>query len=219
MPRGLRVNIFPAGRSCSTTLLEKWEKEALESSIRFMNILLEEEKKLYTVSSTSLKELTYKVLKFKSDTEFTKRETSLQISVDRYYQILKERKHKQYIRDLTEFKEKRAFNFSGRVEKKNSRPSDISSSDIESSDSELRGQSYTNYRQNWPRGPRSWRGRNTRGRAPRGYQNMQPSADFSHASSSSQMGPSQMPPIGPSFLEKGMPYSLRENRWTQSYRY
>lgn len=45
VPKGLRINITPAGRSCSPELLARWEEAANNSSIRFMTILLEEEKK------------------------------------------------------------------------------------------------------------------------------------------------------------------------------
>lgn len=77
-----------------------------------MQILLEEEQRPYEESSNKLKELTETALKFKTDPDSTRRETSLQTSIECFYTTLKDRKHKQFLRDLNEFREKRAYNFS-----------------------------------------------------------------------------------------------------------
>lgn len=59
----------------------------------------------------NLKSLTKEALKFKTETDFSRRENLLQTSVDTFYAIIKERKHKQFLRDLKELKEKRAFDY------------------------------------------------------------------------------------------------------------
>lgn len=94
--------------------------------MRLMNILMEEEKKLFSKSSD-------KALKLKTEADFSRRENLLQTSVDRFYMTIKERKHKQLLRDLRDFKEKRAFDY---LHSENKTGVQVSSSDIESSDSE-----------------------------------------------------------------------------------
>lgn len=216
VPKGLRVNISPAERSRSVELIEKWEKEALSSSLRFMQILLEEEKRVYENSSKNLKEITDKALKFKGEPEFAKKETALQTSVEKFYCLLKERKHKQFLRDLNDFKEKRAFSF---TKDKSERATDLSSSDFESSDSERRREGGF-YRGRGSR--RAWgkkRGQKWRGNYGGNYGgNYQPSGAMSLPSSSVPPYPVGIPPAqnssssasSESFLEaQGPPYQLR----------
>lgn len=76
-----------------------------------MQIMLEKEQRLYEESSTRLKELAENALKLKTDPDFARRESSLHTSVECFYTTLKDRKHKQFLRDLQEFREKRAYNF------------------------------------------------------------------------------------------------------------
>lgn len=223
VPKGLRVNIVPATRSRSAELLEIWEKEALNSSLRFLQILIEVEKKTYEVSAKNLKELVDKTLKFKGEAEFAKKETALQTSVERYYNLLKERKHNQFVRDLSEFKEKRAFNFS---QENNERVVEASSSDFESSDSEQRG--YRGGFSNFGRGGKRGKGRGgkkqQKWKGNYGNRNYQPNTSSSLPSSS--VPPQHVPPqygdaqgTAPSlpsassttFLEaRGPPYNLRK---------
>lgn len=47
VPKGIRFKLSPSPRTKSPGVLEKWETELIESSLRLMNILLEEEKKLF----------------------------------------------------------------------------------------------------------------------------------------------------------------------------
>ncbi|XP_056414027.1 uncharacterized protein LOC130356466 [Hyla sarda] len=138
VPKGLRVNILPAERSRTDNLLKKWEQEALASSFRFMNILLDEERIALDNSSKRLKESIDAILRFKTDPEFTRREAVLESLVDKFYTLLKNRKHKQFIRDLSEFREKRAFVFQEKTVGEYPL-TEASTSDLESSDSERRG--------------------------------------------------------------------------------
>lgn len=138
VPKGLRINISPASRSRSTILLTKWEKELTESLLRLMHILLEEEKTIFESTSTKLKGLIEQTVKYKGDPDFSRRELALQNSVEKYQITLTERKHKQYVRDLLEFKEKKAYQFLATKE------TDISSSDIESPDSGQNRRPYYN---------------------------------------------------------------------------
>ncbi|CAJ0915644.1 unnamed protein product [Ranitomeya imitator] len=99
-----------------------------------MKLLLEEEKKILGTTSKQLNELIEKTLQFKSDPDFNKKESTLQISVERYQNQLKNRKHTQFMRDSEEFKTDKAYNFSG-VDT----VSEISSSEAECSDTEGSG--------------------------------------------------------------------------------
>lgn len=156
VPKGLRINISPARRSKSDTLLKKWEKELTESSLRLMRILLEEEKLIYTSTSTKLEELIEQTLKLKSDPDFSRREVTLQNSVEKYQTSLKTRKHNQYVRDLSEFKDNKAYQFL------TTKDTEVSSSDVENSDIEPSGRTYYN---NYQYTTRGWgRGRGGGGR-------------------------------------------------------
>ncbi|CAJ0936833.1 unnamed protein product [Ranitomeya imitator] len=91
----------------------------------------EEEKKTLENSSTKLKELVDNILKFKSDPEFINKEESLKNSVEKFHLEIKERKHKRFVKDCSEFKEKRAY---PSLQVTTATRGDISSSDIDSSD-------------------------------------------------------------------------------------
>lgn len=74
-----------------------------------MNILLEEERINLKNTTMKLKGMIELALKLKSESDFNKKELELQNSIDKFTSILKERKHKQFVKDLTEFKENRAY--------------------------------------------------------------------------------------------------------------
>lgn len=159
VPNGLRINISPAPRSRSEQLLDNWEKELTNSSVRLLQILLDEEKKILETTSTNLKGLIDQVLKFKNDPEFARKEQNLQSNIEKFQNSLKDRKHKQYLRDLQDFKDKKAYQFLSGWE------SEASSSDLEASDTER--SSKTNYfgKRGQGRGRSAYRGwRANRGR-------------------------------------------------------
>lgn len=134
VPRGLRINILPAPRVRSTQLLETWEKELTSSSVRLMQILLEEEKRNLEITSKNLKSLIDQTLKFKNDPEFSRKEENLQGNIEKFQNVLKDRKHKQFKKDTQEFKDNKAYQFLSEKEKE--RESEASSSDLEASDTE-----------------------------------------------------------------------------------
>ncbi|XP_075208170.1 uncharacterized protein LOC142313072 [Anomaloglossus baeobatrachus] len=137
IPRGLRIPLVPATRSRSPALLEQWEKESRAASLRFLQILLTEEKLTLNKTTSKLTEQIALSLKYKNDPDFHKKELLLQNSVERFQNTLKERKHQKFIRDLTEFRENTAYDFLREKEKeKGNPPTDISCSDLEASDIE-----------------------------------------------------------------------------------
>ncbi|KAM4038358.1 uncharacterized protein ACNLHF_016669 [Anomaloglossus baeobatrachus] len=56
-------------------------------------------------------ELISDILKSKTESDFKTRELSLKSSVDRYCTTLKERKHKRFVRDLADFRDRQAYSF------------------------------------------------------------------------------------------------------------
>lgn len=86
--------------------LETLEQEAIVSSLRFMHFLLEEVKNIS--SSYRQKKLIETSLKLKSELDFIRRESILQTFIEN---SLIDRKHKQFIRDLSEFKERLTYRF------------------------------------------------------------------------------------------------------------
>lgn len=203
VPKGLRLRLTPAARSRSATLLTQWEKELTNSSLRLMNILLIEEKNTLELTSIKLKELIEQALKFKGDPEFVRRELILQNNIEKYQGSLKDRKHKQYIRDLIEFKEKRAYQF---LQEKDT---DISSSEARYESDTSRRQGYNNqdqseYRTRGRRGDRRWyspRQQNFSGESnpPNPYRGKRGTSRSSFAS----------PFL---FFRGGIPYELRERK-------
>lgn len=213
VPKGLRLRLIPAARSRSATLLLQWEKELTNSSLRLMNILLTEEKNTLEHTSIKLKELIELALKFKGDPEFVRRELILQNNIEKYQGSLKDRKHKQYIRDSIEFKEKRAYQF---LQEKDT---DISSSEAGSESDNSRRQGYnnrdqSNYRRG-RRGDRRWQSPREQNfsegemNPPNSYRGKRGKRGGPRSSSSTSPLPSSS-----SFLEGrgGVPYGLRERK-------
>lgn len=46
VPRGLRINLTPSSKFTSSEFRTKWEQEATKSSLRLMNLLVEEARKV-----------------------------------------------------------------------------------------------------------------------------------------------------------------------------
>lgn len=218
VPKGLRIKITPAIRSRTTTLLTRWEKELTDSSIRLMTILLEEEKVTLEESSKKLKDTIDQALKHKNDPEFVRRELLLQNNIEKYQSSIKERKHKQYKRDLAEFKDKCAYQYLWTKE------TDVSSTDIESSDTE--GNNYTYPRGSYQRGGRNrkrgggrnrnrgaarWHSPNRQDMGERDNRGLAPYPPQTHTTSGTGPSTSSSPPP---FLESngGAPYGLRDRR-------
>lgn len=203
IPKGLRIPIFPAERISSPGLLVHWEQELTDSSLRLMNLLLTEERVFFGHSSTKLKELIDLVLSFKGDPDFNKRESSLQTAVERFQGLIKERKHRQFNKDLKEFREKRAY----QQDKKSLPPSEseLSSSEQEFSDydsAQVRGR-------NQPRRGHRGRGRPNR-RWPRSHgQRGRDGGSFSSSPPSTSMA-TTVPNTRGDFLSKDSPYQLRD---------
>ncbi|XP_056407823.1 uncharacterized protein LOC130303808 [Hyla sarda] len=150
VPKGLRIAISPALRSRTPTLMSKWEKEATESSLRFMNLLLEEERNTLDSTTKKLQESIDIALKLKQDPEFAKKDTELKNNIEKFKHSLKDRKHKQFIRDLNDFRDNKAYNFLNQQPYQGTE-TEISSSETDASDSER-----PNY-QSWNRSPYSTR--------------------------------------------------------------
>lgn len=72
----------------------KWEKDATASSLRFMNLLLEEEKSNLTLLESQLKEQIDITKKFKHEAEYSNKEKQLEGTLERSQYNVKERKHK-----------------------------------------------------------------------------------------------------------------------------
>lgn len=160
VPKGLRITILPALRSRSTDLMKKWEEEATASSLRLMKLLLAEEKLTLEKTSAQLKSTIEEALKLKSEADFQKKETELQSNIEKYTALLKERKHLQFVRDLTEFRENRAYTFLYTNPRPKPNQSDISSSDADYSDSDRKTNKKTS---GFRRSPYSTRQRNRGG--------------------------------------------------------
>ncbi|XP_044160840.1 uncharacterized protein LOC122945737 [Bufo gargarizans] len=165
VPRGMRIPFLPSNRIQSPEFRKKWEKEAVESSLRLMALLLEEEKALHTKNTTLLQEQIAEVSKFSSNSEFTRKEVFLQQTVERFTAQLKERKHSQFLRDKADFKEGRILDFATKTARTLEVETEPSSSEGET---ELEGTSYQNsqYPIFQPSNKGS-RGRGGRGRNPR----------------------------------------------------
>ncbi|CAJ0941725.1 unnamed protein product [Ranitomeya imitator] len=108
VPRGLRINLLVGNRHKNPTFIHKWEREATESSLCFMQILLEEKATLATLSD-KLKEHIEITKSFSKETDFATKETKLQTHIERFQYHLKERKHRQYLRDIQDFKDNKAY--------------------------------------------------------------------------------------------------------------
>lgn len=147
VPRGLRVSLQPSERVKSETLKVKWEKEATSSSLRFMRLLLEEEKITLQNLTKKLEDQIDTTLKFRSDPDFEAKEVDLQSKLIKHQAYIKQRKHSLFLRDSVDFKEGRAYVFPsrGNNNKFKGGDTDISSSEAELSEPE-RGGSFKNQR-------------------------------------------------------------------------
>lgn len=126
VPKGLRITLLQIFGSDETL--------GTGGSLKLMNLLLEEERLILEKTSQKRKSTIEVALKLKGETDFQKKETELQNSIEKYTALLKERKHTQFVRDLTEFRENKAYRFlTPQIRTGNS---DISSSEAELSDSE-----------------------------------------------------------------------------------
>lgn len=136
VPRGLRITLIPSARCQNPTFLTKWEKLATDSSIGLMTLLLEEERQNLSTLETKLKEHIEIVKKFEKEPEYTVKETTLQTNIEKFQYHIKDRKHKQFIRDVSDFKENKAYSF---APVRNTRPpdTDISTTETDVSDSDL----------------------------------------------------------------------------------
>lgn len=164
VPRGLRSTLTPSNRCRNPTFMVKWEKEATASSIRFMHLLVEEEKTNLTQAEIKLKEQIEITKKFEHEAEYTIKEKKLQGTIERFEYHLKDRKHKQYQRDCLDFKEHRAYSFVPRQGLRETEV-DISSTDTDYSDTD-RDQSGRggNYQQQTRGGKGSGKGRGKQSR-------------------------------------------------------
>ncbi|XP_044142548.1 uncharacterized protein LOC122932281 isoform X2 [Bufo gargarizans] len=225
VPRGLRIRIRPADRISSPGFLVRWEDTLTHNSLSLMKLLLDEERLLFESTSKKLREKIDTALKLKEDPEFARREASLQSAVVRFQTLIKERKHRQFVRDLGDFRENRAY-IATQSQVSESEPS---SSDVDTSDTESRPKPrYVPSNRGRPdsrrQGGRRWSGQSGyRGRGGgyrgQGYQHPLPVYQPPPSTGSSQNHQSQQPPpsaasaassSSSSFLEKGViPYSLR----------
>ncbi|XP_075719837.1 uncharacterized protein LOC142760524 [Rhinoderma darwinii] len=90
VPRGLRVPIVPASRLKTSNIKERWEQEITGSSLRFMQILVEEEIIQFDHISVELKK-EIEIVKTLVDTPgFDKKDKILQQSLERFTNNLKE---------------------------------------------------------------------------------------------------------------------------------
>lgn len=163
VPRGLRITLAPANRCRNPTFMANWEREATCSSIKFMHLLLEEEKTRLTSLDTQLQEQIEITKKFENESEYVAKEKLLEGTLERFQFHLKDRKHKQFIRDSLDFKENRAYSFAPRVPHKEVE-TELSSTETDFSDTdrENTGRGYRTYNRR-----RGGRGRN-RGNKSRG---------------------------------------------------
>lgn len=157
VPRGLRITLTPANKHRSPEFMLKWEKEATAASIKLMQLLLEEEKSSFSLLESQLKEQIEICKKFEDESEFANKEKQLQNTLEKHQFHLKDRKHKQYVRDSTDFKEQRAYSFVNNQAQREPETEVSSTDDTEISDSD---RDITN------RGPKQHpRGRGGKGRS------------------------------------------------------
>lgn len=138
VPRGLRVTLTPSNRLRNQELMKKWEKEATDSSLRFMRLLLEEEKNNLEKAKNKLKEQIEVTVKFKQDADYKPKEIQLQNVIERFQFNLKERKHAQFVRDLQDFRDNCAYTLLERRDRRE-QETDLSSSDTDCRDSDNPG--------------------------------------------------------------------------------
>lgn len=74
-----------------------------------MKILLDEERVNLVTLEHKLKENIEIAKKFQTEAEYTQKEKQLQAAVERYQYHIKERKHRQFTRDLADFKDNKVY--------------------------------------------------------------------------------------------------------------
>lgn len=89
-------NIVP---SSNPVFMNKWEQEATAISIKFMHLLLEEEKSGLVTLESQLKGQIDITRKLEQESEYLIKEKQLQGTLERFQFHIKERKHKQFLRD------------------------------------------------------------------------------------------------------------------------
>ncbi|XP_044147272.1 solute carrier family 22 member 7 [Bufo gargarizans] len=80
-----------------------------------MTLLLEGEKTVYNKKTQALQEQRAATNKFSGNSDFARKELILQQNIERFTAQLKERKHTQFLRDTTDFKEGRILEFGART--------------------------------------------------------------------------------------------------------
>lgn len=135
VPRGLRISVTPVQKQRSPGFTTRWEQLATKSSLQLMTLLLEEERLNLTSLTDKLKTQIEVTKTFVGDPEFQNKEKQLQVTVEKYQYYLRERKHRQFNKDLAEFKENKAYSVLKEVIPKEN-TSEISTTDTELSDSE-----------------------------------------------------------------------------------
>lgn len=127
-----------------------------------MKILLDEEKANLVTLENKLKEQIETVKKFQTEAEYPQKEKQLQSVIERHQYQIKKRKHRQFKRDLADFKDYKVYcTVSGHQPRKDPE-SEVSSTETDFSDTERyqpsRGQRSRakgrrgGYRNNNPRG-------------------------------------------------------------------
>lgn len=136
VPRGLRISLLPAARARNPGFLTKWEQEATNSSLRLMRLLLDEERNTLETLKQKLAEQIEVVQTFSQEAEFANKEKFLQNTLEKYQYHLKERKHRQFVRDLSDFKENRIYSAIATRREPNQSNTEQSSTETDQSDSE-----------------------------------------------------------------------------------
>lgn len=201
VPRGLRISLQPSERVRTESLKVKWEKEATGASLRFMRLLLEEEKTTLDNLTKKLRDQIDIALKFRADPEFEAKEREIQTKLLKHQTYIKERKHTLFLRDFQDFKEGKVYNNFPRVNRRDRvGETDISSSEAEFSDAGERRGTF-----------RVQRGKpaNTRSRAKKQAWERSNSPPPQGAASGSS---SSLPSAGPSFLGQQRQLMQRQPR-------
>ncbi|XP_073432248.1 putative uncharacterized protein C6orf183 [Dendrobates tinctorius] len=106
-----------------------------------MQLLLEEEKKTLSLLNDRLRDQIEVTKKFSTETDFSLKESKLETNLERFQYHLKERKHRQYLRDAQDFKDNKAYLVIGNRNNNIDLETDLSSTDTDFSDTEGRASS------------------------------------------------------------------------------
>lgn len=154
VPRGLRITLTPAQKNRNPSFFTKWEKEATDSSVRFMRLLLEDEKVNLATLEVRLKEHIDIAKKFEKEGDYSQKEKDLQNTLERYQYNIKDRKHKQFLRDLADFRDNKAYSLITNKSRRDFEADAASSTetDVSESDRETTGRGPKTYKQKGNRG-------------------------------------------------------------------